>query len=228
MHIVAIILARGGSKGIPKKNIKDFCGKPLVVWTIEHALRTKSINSVWVSSDDDKILDISQAVGAEIIKRPKKLSSDTATSTSGWLHALEKIEKKTRKVDIVIGLNVTCPLRQTGDIENGINKFIEDDLDSLFSASELGDFYIWGKDINGSYKSINYDYNNRKMRQDFPQQFVENGSFYIFKPEIIRKCQNFIGGKIGLSEMEFWQAFETDSLESWQMCEILMRGYLLK
>ena len=91
MKSVAIILARGGSKGIPNKNIIQFCGKPLIAWTIENCLDSE-VCSVYVSSDNHDILDISKQYGASCIERPSQISGDKATSESGWLHALEMIE----------------------------------------------------------------------------------------------------------------------------------------
>ena len=91
MKITAIILARGGSKGIPNKNILNFCGKPLISWTIENCFNA-GINSVWVSSDSEEILEISKNSGAQVLKRPNDLSNDNSTSEEGWLHAINHIE----------------------------------------------------------------------------------------------------------------------------------------
>jgi CMP-N,N'-diacetyllegionaminic acid synthase len=228
MNIAAIIPARGGSKGIPKKNIKDFCGKPLICWTIEQAKQVKSINSVWVTSDDDEILTVSQKYGARKIKRPDSLSGDKATSESAWLHALDEIERLDKKVDIMIGFQCTSPLRSPEDIERGIKSFIDNQYDSMFSGGVLEDFFIWEKQRNGIFNSLNYDYKNRKRRQDVSEQFVENGSFYIFKPEILRQQNNRLGGKIGVTGMELWKSFELDSLEDWKVCELLMKGFLIR
>ncbi len=224
---VAIILARGGSKTIPKKNIKNFCGKPLIAWSIEQAKKTKNINDVWVSSDDQKILSISKKFGAKIILRPKSLSTSKSSSVSGWIHAINEIEKTTEKIDIVVALQATSPIRETSDLENSIKKFSKNNLDSMFSASKIGDFYIWRK--NGkSYSSINYDFRNRPRRQDFEEQYVENGSFYIFKPKTIQKFENQLAGKIGIFLMDFWKSFEIDDYEDLKFLKILMNNYLLK
>jgi len=226
-NIVAIIPARGGSKGIPKKNLIDFCGKPLVSWTIEQALAIKSISTVWVSSDSNQILNVAKNLGANTISRPKSLSSDTATSESTWSHALNIIEQKTGTVDIVIGLQPTSPVREPKDIEKAIKIFEKSKCDSLFSATEIGDFYIWQKK-GKKLISLNYDYNNRGRRQDYTKQYVENGSFYLFKPQILKKFNNRLGGKIKISLMEFWKSFEIDSLEDIELCETLMKHYILK
>jgi CMP-N,N'-diacetyllegionaminic acid synthase len=227
MNIVAIILARGGSKGIPRKNIKLFGGKPLIVWSIEQAQNTPGIHSVWVSSDDPEILAIAERHEAAGIVRPPEISGDQATSESGWLHAIDFIEKTGEKCELVIGLQPTSPLREPKDIQNGIEIFIRDNLDSLFSGAELGDFFIWALDCDHKLGSVNYDYRHRKRRQDLAAQYVENGSFYIFKPETLRKYHNRLGGKIGIALMELWKSFELDSLENWRMCEMLMRGFLV-
>jgi len=226
MKIVAIILARGGSKGIPKKNIKNFCGKPLVTWSIKQAKNSKYISSVWVSSDSDGILKIAKKENVGIIKRPKKISSDKSSSEIGWIHAINEIEKN-EKIDLVIGLQPTSPIREAKDLDKAIEKFKKNNADSMFSCSKLDDFFLWKKNVK-KYSSLNYDYKNRKRRQEIKEQYLENGSFYIFKPEIIKKIKNRLGGKIEIIEQEFWKSFEIDSVKSLKFCEILMKNYLLK
>jgi CMP-N,N'-diacetyllegionaminic acid synthase len=226
-NIVAIILARGGSKGIPKKNIIDFCGKPLIVWTIEQLQHSTGINSIWVSSDNEEILAVSQACGTEIIHRPAKLSGDLATSETGWLHALEIIENKMGNVDIVFAPQVTSPLRESQDIERGITDFQEQNCDSMFSCSVAEDLFFWEKMPDGTLRSVNYDYKNRSRRQDIPKQYIENGSFYMFKPELLKQHNNRFGGKIGITKMDFWKMFEIDSMEDLKMCAALMEAFLL-
>lgn len=225
MKTIAIILARGGSKEIPKKNIIDFCGKPLLAWSIEQANKAKKISSVWVSSDSEEILEIAKKYGAKTIKRPKSISTGKSSSETGWLHAIKSIEK-TQKIDAVIALQATSPLRKSEDLDKALSKFKKNHYDSMFSCSKLKDFFIWKK--NKKFVSVNYDYKNRKRRQDIKEQYLENGSFYIFKPEIFRKYGNRLGGEIGVSILEFWQSFEIDSYDSLQFCEILMKNYLLK
>jgi len=226
-HVVVIILARGGSKGIPKKNIMNFCGKPLLVWSIEQAKLSKNIDSIWVSSDDDKILNIAKKNGANIIKRPKAFSTSKSSPVTGWIHAINHIENHEKPIDVVIALQTTSPIRESKDIEKGIKIFFKQKLDSLFSASLIGDFYIWERK-NSKYRSINYNYKKRPRRQEFSDQFVENGSFYMFTPNLIKKVKNPIGGKIGISLMEFWKLFELDEMEDVELCSIIMKHYLLK
>lgn len=226
-NVVAIILARGGSKGIPGKNIIDFCGKPLIVWTIEQFQHAMRVDSIWVSSDSERILDIGRSCNVETIRRPDGISGDSATSESGWLHALESIENKAGKVDMIIAPQVTSPLREPADIESGLREFQEGKWDSMFSCSVAEDLFFWEKKSDGTLGSINYDYKNRGRRQEIPKQYIENGSFYIFKPEILRQYNNRLGGKIGMTQMEFWKMFEIDSMEDIRMCEALMKTFIL-
>lgn len=225
MKTVAIIPARGGSKGIPRKNLKDFCGKPLLAWSILQAKRSAAIDSVWVTSDDDEILHEAEKWGARPINRPPELSGDKATSESAWLHAMDVVEGRIGPCGAIVGMQCTSPLRETRDIENGVKLFFEEGFDSMFSGAVIGDFYIWQRNKSGGLDSFNYDWMKRKRRQDFADQYVENGSFYIFKPELMRKTNNRLGGKIGVAPMEFWKSFELDTLENWKMCEFLMKGF---
>jgi N-acylneuraminate cytidylyltransferase len=225
---VAIILARGGSKGIPGKNIVNFCGKPLIVWTIEQLQDSKGIDSIWVSSDSEDILKVGLNHGTQTIRRPDNISGDDATSESGWLHALEFIEKKIGTVELVIAPQVTSPLREPVDFERGLRDYQDQECDSVFSCSVVEDLFFWEKGSDENLKSVNYNYKNRGRRQDISKQYIENGSFYIFKPDLLRQCKNRLGGKIGMTRMEFWKMFEIDTIEDLKMCEVLMRAFLLE
>ena len=225
MKSVAIILARCGSKGIPNKNIIQFCGKPLIAWTIENCLDS-GVGSVYVSSDDNKILDVSKQYGALCIKRPSKISGDEATSESGWIHAIKMIENINGEIDWMLAPQVTSPLRTSRDLSRGLALAELGKYDSIFSCSVAEDLFFW-EERDGSLESINYDWHNRQRRQDIPKQYIENGSFYLFRPEILRQNNNRFGGKIGFLEMEFWKMFEIDSKEDIKMCSALMKEFIL-
>jgi CMP-N,N'-diacetyllegionaminic acid synthase len=226
-NIVAIIPARGGSKGILNKNIIDFCGKPLIAWTIEQCLYSKYISDVWVTSDSQEILNIAEKYGAKTIKRPDSISGDLASSEAAWMHAIEIIQRDS-KIDLVFAPQVTSPLREIQDIDNAIELFQREKYDSMFSSSIVEDLFFWKKDKEHKLQSVNYDYLNRQRRQDIQEKIIENGSFYIFKSEIIKKYNNRLGGKIGHSQMEFWKVFEIDNLEDVRICSTLMRQLLIK
>tara|TARA_B100000953_G_scaffold180018_1_gene148348 strand:+ start:1295 stop:1990 length:696 start_codon:yes stop_codon:yes gene_type:complete len=222
MNIVCVIPARCNSKEIPDKNIISFCGKPLIAWTIEQALCSRYISDVYVSSDSDKILDVSKEYGAKTIKRPGDIAKDESTSEEALLHAIDSIENNSKnKIDLVVFLQGTSPLRDLKDIDNAIDKFVKDELDSLFSVCDLKDLMVW-RNVNNKLVSINYDYGKRERRQDIKKQYGENGSIYIFKPKIIKECLNRLGGKIGIYIMDAWKIHEIDNEEDIGICEYFM------
>jgi YrbI family 3-deoxy-D-manno-octulosonate 8-phosphate phosphatase len=227
-RIVAIIPARGGSKGIPGKNIMDFCGKPLLAWSILQAKQAKTIDEVYVTSDDEAILKVAEDYGAIPISRPAKFSTDTATSESALLHALDHIEKEgAMNVDLVVFLQATSPLREPEDIDGAVHKLINEKADSLLSTGRLEIFFIWGETDKG-FTSLNYDYRRRQRRQDLKSQYVESGSIYIFEPDILRKTNNRLGGEIANYEMDFWKTCEIDSLDEKSLCEWYFMNRLMK
>jgi CMP-N,N'-diacetyllegionaminic acid synthase len=228
MRTHAIVIARGGSKGIPRKNIVDFCGKPLLAWTIEHCAAARGVDSVWLSSDDSEILAVGEDYGARAIRRPEALAGDRATSESGWLHALGVVEEAVGAVDLVLAPQVTSPLREPADIERGLALIQEHQYDSLFSASPAEDICLWERLPDGELVSISYDWKNRALRQEHAPQDIENGSFYLFEPSVLRRFNNRFGERIGMVEMEFWKTFEVDSYETLRFCAALMREYLLE
>lgn len=221
--IIAIILARGGSKRIPHKNIVSFCGKPLLAWTIKQVKKSRQVKAVYVSTDNTEIKNIAKKYGAIVIDRPEAISGDYATSEDALKHAISKIKEDTnKKIDFIVFLQPTSPLRETKDIDNAIQTIIKERADSLFSSGKLGDFYIW-KDYNGKLESLNYNYKSRKRSQEFGEQFVENGSIYVFKPEILFSNNNRLGGKIAVSIMDLWKSFEIDKREDLKFCEDIFR-----
>ena len=225
-NAVAIILARSGSKGIPSKNIINFCGKPLIQWSVEQALAVDCIDSVWVSSDGDDILDVAANSGANVIKRPAAISGDKASSESAWLHALEHIESIENRVNNIVGMQPTSPIRHSHDIKNALVQFHEENLDSLFSAVEIEDFFMWEVN-NGQFESVNYDYLTRKRRQDIQKKYLENGSFYIFKSQSLKLSGNRLSGRIGSYLMPKYKMFQIDNLEDVKLCESIMRDFIL-
>ena len=225
MNIIAIIPARGGSKSIPQKNIINFCGKPLIAWTIEQAQESNSIYDVYVSTDDKEIADIAMDWGAKVIKRPQQLARDTSSSEEALLHALDHIEKK-QAVDMVVFLQCTSPLREPEDIDNAVKQFLFYKADSLFSSTLFDDFCVWKKESDG-LRSITFDYKNRGRRQDREPYYLENGSIYIFKPEILQKHKNRLGGKIIMYMMPYWKSFEIDTWEDLEICEYFMQKNIL-
>ncbi len=220
MQIVAIIPARGGSKGVPRKNIKLLAGKPLIAHTILSALDACLVDHVYVSTDDARISSVSEEYGAAIIKRPDELSGDTVSSEAALIHALEAIEAKGGQPDLVVFLQCTSPIRTGQDIDKAIKKLRSEGADSLVSVSPSHRF-LW-EEVDGVARSINYDYRNRPRRQDMNPQYVENGSIYIFKPWVLKELGNRLGGKISLYVMPEEQSWEIDSLQDFEYVEYLL------
>ena len=228
METICIIPARGGSKSIPGKNIVDFCGKPLLVWSILQAKQATSVNTVYVTSDDEAILTVAKDFGATPIRRPDEISTDMATSESALLHAIDHIEKeRATKIDVVVFLQPTSPLRESEDIDGAVQKLIGENADSLFSSTRLEDFFIW-QETEAGLKGLNFVYARRRRQQNVKPQFVENGSIYIFKPALLRTTNNRLGGRIATYEMDSWKTWEIDSLEHKALCEWYFMNRLLK
>ena len=124
-------------------------------------------------------------------------------------------------------MQCTSPLRETVDIDNAIDKFIKNSYDSLFSATDMKDLCLW-RSVENNFSSINFDYKVRQMRQDITPQYSENGSFYIFKPDILKKNKNRFGGKIGIYEMDAWKIYEIDEANDIEICNYFMTTKILK
>lgn len=221
MKTIAIIPARAGSKGIKDKNIIDFCGKPLIAWSIEQAKAAKCIDEVFVSTDGEKIANVSERYGAKVIWRPGELATDTATSEDAIIHAVLEVEKK-MPVKTVVFLQATSPIREKNDIDNAYNVFMEKNYDSLFSMTKLDDYCLW-KYSDDKLRSFTYDYKKRGRRQERDPLYLENGSIYIFYVEIVKEFHNRLGGNIGMYEMPFERSYEIDSKNEIAICEYFMR-----
>ncbi len=224
-RILAVIAARGGSKGIPRKNLIDLCGKPLLAWSIEQARASAAIAEVAVSSDSDEILATAQAFGAVAVPRPPDIAGDTASSESAWLHALDARERQSGTFDLVVAMQATSPIREPSDIDQAISLLATEKLDSVLTVCEVEDFFNWRVSADGLAESVNYDWRNRRRRQEIEKRYLENGSFYVFRPSQLRQTMNRLGGRIGMSVMERHKMFQIDRPEDIRLCEAIMRGY---
>lgn len=205
--VATVIPARGGSKGLPGKNLRSFCGKPLLAWSILQALQP-----VYVTSDSDTILTVAKLYGAIPIKRPPELATDEATSESALLHALDFVGEHTE----IIFMQATSPLRNPSDVHAALDQFERSEADSMFSASVVEDVCLWEEE-NGRLYGKTFDPVNRGQRQTRKPLYLENGSIYIFKPEILRKG-NRLGGKVVPFLMQPWQQYEIDDEETFDLC----------
>lgn len=219
--ILALIPARGGSKGIPRKNALSVAGKPLVAHSIDQALASRHVSRVAVSTDDGEIAEISRHAGATVVQRPAEISGDKASSESALIHALGELSAtEGYQPDFVVFLQCTSPLRRTGDIDSAIEKLLAQGGDSLLSVSPSHRF-LWAE-VEGKAISLNYDFRQRPRRQDMPAQYVENGSIYVFRPKILLEGGNRLGGKVVLHVMDEDAAWDIDTPFDMRVAEMLM------
>ncbi len=222
--IIAIIPARGGSKGLPRKNVLPVAGKPLIAWSIEAARASGYIGRVMVATDDREIASISEAYGAHGAWRPPGISGDTASSESVLLYVLDSLKEDAgHEPDLVVFLQATSPLRRSGDIDDAVRTLDERHADSLFSACR-SDRFTWTLTERG-VKPTNYDPARRPRRQEIGKATMEeNGSIYIFKPWVIRKCNSRLGGVIVVYVMPRLYSFEIDDREDMELIDSIMRA----
>ncbi len=221
MSYIALIPARCGSKSIRLKNIKSFCGKPLIYWTVAALQKTEEIDTIYVATDCDQIESTVNDFGFDklrVYRRDEKNAKDTSSTESVLLEFID--ENKPNPDDFLFLVQATSPFTQAKDFSNAIAKIKEGD--SLLSCVNQKRFY-WNE--NGS--PINYDHFNRPRRQDFKGEFMENGAFYLSQIKSIVNSKNRISGKIVIYEMPEFTGLELDEPHDWLIGEILMRNYIL-
>lgn len=215
---VAFIPVRGGSKSIPLKNIKPLSGMPLVYWSIKALHDSESVDKIIVATDSDEIESAVSSFnlpGVFIYRRSAENATDTATTESVMLEYLNSHPLDDSEIFILV--QATSPLTQSSHIREAIQKYKEEDLDSLLTGVRSKRFY-WNDD--GS--PINYDPANRPRRQDFDGVIVENGAFYISRVKNILESRNRLSGKIGIYEMPEYTHVEIDEPDDWKMVEHAM------
>lgn len=225
MMTIAIIPARGGSKGIPGKNLKPVGGVPLLARTIRIALSCSDIAAVYVSTDASEIAELARREGAGVIERPEELSSDTASSESGLLHALDVIEQEQGGLpETFFFLQCTSPFLEAADLDGALAKFQAEQADSLFSGAEFFHF-IWqaeGDPQTGAI-GINHDKHVRLRRQERQGQVVENGALYLMKTAGFRQHQHRFFGKTVCYRMPASRSLEVDEPVDLVVAEAITR-----
>lgn len=220
---IAFIPVRCGSKSIPFKNIKEFCGKPLVYWNLEALENSKNINKIFVATDCEEIKNVVNSFNfskVDIYDRDKENASDIASTESVMLEFINRQNFKDN--DLFFLVQATSPLTQTKDFDKALETLKNEKADSLLTCIRTKRFF-WDKNAN----PINYDFTNRPRRQDFDGLFMENGAFYINSIENIKKDKNRLSGKIAIYEMEEFTAVEIDEEDDWLIAEKMMYKYIL-
>jgi len=224
MKTFAIMLARGGSKAIPKKNIMSINGTPLIEWSIKQALNSSVIEDVYVSSDDNEILECAKDCGAVPLVRSPELSCDQSSSEDGWLDALNRIKQTHKLKGSFFALQATSPIRHHEDFDKSYLTFRRNGLDSLFSAEVIRDHHIW-EYIDDRLEPSNFIYEERGMRQNLKVKYLENGSPYILNTQkfIQHKIRHF--EKIGVYEMPKYKSIQIDEYDDALIAEALMTKF---
>lgn len=225
MNILAIIPARGNSKGIPRKNIKNLNGKPLIFYTIREAKKSKFLSRIVVSTDDEKIANVSRHYGVVVVKRPKKLSTDSSTSISVLKHAIINL-KKTKKFipDIIVVLQPTSPLRNAADIDGAIKKFLHLKCDSVISMTKVSSLPYWIYELRGNMaKNIIKKPKKVHRRQDGQKFYQINGAVYVTSKNMIMNHNTIFGKKISAYIMPQERSVDLDTMIDFKLAEILMK-----
>jgi N-acylneuraminate cytidylyltransferase len=223
MKVIAFIPVRGGSKSIPLKNIKPFCGKPLVCWNIEALEACELVDEVIVATDSDDIwhtVEERNYTKTQLYRRSAANACDTASTESVMLEYIEYAQLFDD--DIFMLVQATSPLTETIHFTEALQEYSKGQYDSMLTCVRNYRFF-W----NADGTSMNYDFMNRPRRQNFDGMLMENGAFYINKVHNILSNGNRLGGKIGIYEMPEYTATEIDEPDDWIILENLMRKHIL-
>jgi CMP-N-acetylneuraminic acid synthetase len=219
MAIIAVIPARGGSKRIPHKNIKDLCGKPMIAYTIEDAKKSDLIEKIVVTTEDEEIANIAQSYGAEIVDRPKELATDTATTTQTLRHAINQFGYD----NIAVLLQPTSPLRQEGLIDKCIKTLIHEDCDAVMTVEELKQ--PWIVSVEDTNKINDF------IPMDDIKYYALNGSVFVVKQEVIDVMVNekeyliavLLKHNADIRDIVTEHSVDVDVLEDFKLAEKLLR-----
>lgn len=225
-QITAIIPARGGSKRIPKKNIVDLSGKPMINWTIESALDSRFITRVIVSTDDEEIAAVARKAGAEVPFLRDKNADDHSPISLATIRTIDQMaEAGMEKPDVVVQLMANCPLRDSGDIDDAINHFLEEDANFQISAFKYGWMNPWWAhtlDEKGKATPVFGEKELMKRSQDRPDLYCPTGAIWIARTEELINSESFYGPGYGFYPLHWIHAVDIDEYDDLEMAEFFM------
>lgn len=217
---LVVIPARGGSKRLPRKNILDFNGKPMIAWTIEAALQSKYINDIVVTTDDKEISQVATSLEAKIVNRPDNLASDTATSFDVVKHVVENVDKK---YDFIVLLQPTSPLRNCIHIDEAIELLINKNADAVISVVKMEHSPLWANTLpkDKSMKGFIKKELQNTRSQDIEDYYQLNGAIYICKTDILLKEKTFLfADNIFAYEMDRRSSIDIDDEVDFKIAEL--------
>lgn len=220
--VVAIIPARGGSKGVPRKNLEQVGGRSLVERAVETCRRSTRIDAVYVSTDDAEIAGAALSAGAGVIDRPADLASDTASSEVALLHALDQLGSIDVAVGTLVFVQCTSPFIDSAALSEAVERVQSGAADSVFSAVETHDF-LWVVGDGGEVRGVNHDETERQRRQDRTANWRETGAFYVMAADGFRERQHRFFGRIQVQPVDAWSAMEIDSPSELELARMLVR-----
>jgi CMP-N,N'-diacetyllegionaminic acid synthase len=224
LKILGLIPARGGSKGVPRKNIKLLAGKPLLAYTAEPALKVKSFSKVLLSTDDEEIAEVGRQLGLDVpFLRPAELAQDNTPTLPVVQHALQFMKGMGEEFDAVCILQATNPLRNVEDMEKAIEKFEIQGYDSLFSMlevpSEHNPYWAFLENEEGLLHLATGGTNPIPRRQSLPKAYHREGSIYLCKTAVVLERNSLFGDKVGGYLMKMECPINIDTMEDWAIAE---------
>jgi N-acylneuraminate cytidylyltransferase len=220
--VVAVIPARGGSKGIPRKNLRPLAGKPLLVHSIEAARDAHLVDLAVVSTEDAEIEEVARGAGAEVVARPEELATDEAPTEPALLHAVAEVERRyRRKADVVLLLQATSPLRPASAIDRAVQLLVATGCDSVVAVREDVGAHFTGRIESGRFVPP-YDPSRRRRRQELPALYRETGALYAVRREVLFSLRCRMGGDMRPLVLSFEEALDIDSLDDFVHAEILL------
>ncbi len=222
--MIAIIPARGGSKGLPGKNIKPLNGKPLIAYAVEAALKAKHIDRVIISTDDEEIARVAVQYGAELpFMRPAELASDTALAVDNYIYTIGKLEQESGTIiDAFVVLQPTSPLRIAEDIDGAVELFEKKKADSVISYTQEAHPISWHKYLDEEGHFIDILDANIKNRQDNRVSYYPNGAVYVFRTSMIRERKYYTDRSYAYI-MPRIRSVDIDFIEDFEYAEFLLR-----
>lgn len=225
MKNIAFIFARGGSKGLPGKNIKPLKGKPLLQYSIDTALACPSIDQVFVSTDDKEIAAVAESASAQVINRPAELASDTSPEWFSWRHAIEWVRQHHGAFEHFVSLPATSPLRAVEDVEAALTQCRYQQADiciSITPASRSPFFNMVKKDPQGYLSLVNPPSGEVSRRQDAPEVFDITTVVYVARPDFILQKMGIFSGKVVSVEVPKARAVDIDDIYDFRLAEAIL------
>ncbi len=223
--VLALVPARGGSKGLPGKNVRSLCGRPLIQWSIDAGLSSRFVDLVMVSTDSQEIAEVATASGASVpYIRPSELAGDAASSIDVVIHALDFLAKAGKYFDIVVLLEPTSPLRDSSDIDQALQNMADSRSSAIVSvcrAESSHPAFVFRQSTDGHLIPFMERPPTGLRRQELEPMFFLDGSIYASEVQTLRERRSFYHSETSAYEVPKWKSFEIDDLEDFQIVEAL-------